>query len=76
MKKLYIATFLLVAVGVVSYGIMFLPSVEDVYSYDITSRYDCHQIQDSIEYSECVSFYFSKTPYELGDVLVPVKRIK
>ena len=47
--------------------------IENVESYQIINRYGCEQIQDNKKYNECVKFYLEKSPYKLGDILVPIR---
>jgi predicted negative regulator of RcsB-dependent stress response len=49
---------------------------EDISSYQIKDRYGCKQIQDDEEYNNCLKFYLEKSPYKLGEKLVPIRPIE
>ena len=80
MKKLFISIGVLLLIGV--FVFTFLPTgedveeIEDTSSYDINNRYECKQIETPEFYNECLDFYNSKTPYRLGDILLPYKSVQ
>lgn len=71
-----IVVLLIIVGGIITYSTEELDTdatTEDIPSYNIKNRYECKQIQDDTEYNKCVMFYYEKAPYELGDILVPIR---
>ncbi len=49
---------------------------ENISSYNIQSRHECHQIKDNKKYNDCLSFYLKNQPYKKNERLVSTRLIE